>query len=255
MGVQSGQDTGDTSGINCVITFAFPTITGQGRQLGQFMVISLSSVAGVPEKNIHIIDVTSRMDSRKTIISFHLYAESDIDGWTLVNRIRRSFADKSSPLNTVGNMKRVFNGALFEAYEPNSAKGPSPKSGKPRYRASALVDPLNCPRPPSAPGHSGPPRTGRVPEKPVRQDHILPVDPAHVPFDVIVIPSGTKSPPESPKREFHLHLPKLTGHSHTEEDEPIMNFIDLSKIDDMLRKPPPAVPSSLLQAMSQFKQS
>lgn len=255
MGAQSEEDPGGTSVINCVITFAFPTATGQGRQLGRFMAISLSSVAGVPEKNIHIIDVTSRMDSRKTIISFHLYAESDIDGWTLVNRIRRSFSDINSPLNTVGNMKRVFNGALFEAYEPNSAKGPSPKSGKPRYRAGAPIDPFNPPRPPSAPGHGGPPRTGRVPEKPVRQDHILPVDPAHVPFDVVVIPSGTKSPPESPKREFHLHLPKLTGHSDTEEDEPIMTFIDLSKIDDMLRKPPLVVPLSLLQAMSQFKKS
>jgi hypothetical protein len=62
---------------------------------------------------------------------------------------------------------------------------------------------------------------------------------------VVVIPPGVRSPPESPKREMHFHLP---GPTRTEEkhEEVEIKLIDMTQLMAVLNSPKPAIPESLL---------
>ena len=121
----------------CQFIFSFTTPSSDHDRLTEFVKVSLSSACGIPQSVIDIDRAESRLDMAKTFLTFSLTGNSEIDVWTMVTRIRKAVADKTSPLNTIGMMKRVFNGAVFEGFEPSSQKQ---ESKGPKYHVKAAVD-------------------------------------------------------------------------------------------------------------------
>ena len=209
--------------------------------------MSLSSTCGLAEGNIKIGAIDSSLDSRKSAVQFDIMGDSAIDSWAMITRLRHSVSDKSSPLNTIGNMKRVFNGAVLRVFDPSHD---ATKAQNPRYRSTAPVD-INAPPGPPVSAPTTPHRRRHASKKPQSPNHSIPVDGSHNPFNVLVIPPGARSPPESPSRDFHLHLPSPTR--QREEPIPKLELMDVKPIDAFLRKPVPCIPASLLLAHSQLK--
>ena len=121
----------------CKFILAFTTPSADNDRLSDFIKIAVSSACGIPDANIHLDKLESRLDTGKTSVEFSLTGKTEIDVWTMVTRIRKAVADKGSPLNTVGMMKRVFNGAIFEGFDPSSEASRK----EPKYHLKAAVDP------------------------------------------------------------------------------------------------------------------
>jgi hypothetical protein len=242
--------------VKCVCTFDFHTPNGRLKQLGTFALFSLSSAAGIPITSLILIDISSRMDTRQTTMIFTISSTTMIESWAHCQRLRETFADKLSPLNSVGNMKKVFNGSVLDIVRPQPE---ADKTGL-RRAGSKLSSKVRAPKDVTI--SPGPPLMQSPIIPPLRkgsQDSVItsnriPVDSAHIPFDLILIPPGARSPPKSPKREYHFHLPPPKV---TEKAEPPIqfSFVDLGKVDEILNRAEPRVPESLLHAIHQLNSS
>jgi len=228
------------------IIFDFPTITPALTRVGQFSVIALSSATGIAESDLVVEKAESRTDSKKTIIHLSVFADTEIDGWARITKLRKAVADKCSVLNSVGHMKKVFTGAILHVFEPGSSENNRDnKKASVRYREGAPLVPFVFP---TAPTSVFPQVTSSLMDDekpPVSPNHKLPPDASHIPFDVLVIPPGADCPPVSPKREVHFHLPK---HSRSEaEDNPLLSIapIDMKSLVAILNSPKPALPANL----------
>ena len=219
------------------LTFNFPTPSDGFTRLRGFVSVALSSASGINESDIIVEDIKSRLDSRKTVLIVSISAPSEAERWERIARLRKAICDPKSELNCIGHMKKVFTGALFEVFEPEQKTRPASTSKSPiRYHNAAPHDSLIVPRAPSAESPS--------PRKSPK--HRLPPDAVHVPFDLVLIPPGARSPPLSPKREMHMHLPRPT--STVEEADPVLtlDMINMKPLLDILNSPAPSMPISLL---------
>jgi hypothetical protein len=218
------------------LTFNFPTPSDGFARLRGFVAVALSSASGINESDIIVEDIKSRLDSRKTVLIVSISAPSEGERWERIARLRKAICDPKSELNSIGHMKKVFTGALFEVFEPEQKTRPAFASNPVRYHQSAPLDNLIVPRAPSA--ESASPRKS--------PKHRLPPDAVHIPFDLVLIPPGAKSPPLSPKREMHMHLPRPT--STVDEVDPVLtlDMINMKPLLDILNSPAPSLPNSLL---------
>lgn len=290
----------------CQFILAFTTPSADNRRLSEFIQVSVSSSCGISCGDIRLDEVESRMDLGKTIVAFSLIGKSEIDVWTMVTRIRKAVLDKESPLNTVGMMKRVFNGAVFEGFEPSSHQ---PKK-EPKYTLKAAVDSRRRARLPTPVVDSDLVEPGDVPQELARErfstspkvtvtlpkgttvaswevkaDHPrsrrgrsrglsslsvsvvspsnsrvpvpssphIPLNASHYPFDVVMIPSGVKSPPvESPNREMHLHLPPASFHAIVGELK-ALPLIDINRLDVPFLRSVAEMPPSLIHTIAELK--
>lgn len=238
------------------LVFDFPTPPNSLQRLNNFVVVALSGATGIPEDDIAVEKSECKQDSRKTTVFIMISADSELDGWERVSKVRKAVADKGSSLNTVGHMKKVFAGATLQVFEPGSPEVSkvSDKKAQVRYREDA---PLNAGFIPRAPLTSIPVVSSTVidaTERVKSPKHRLPPDAAHIPFDVLVIPPGAKSPPESPKREMHFHLPKPTAEVDEEEDEVSkLELLDMKRLVSIINSPKPVIPESLMSLFHKLK--
>ena len=221
-----------TVSVLCRLTLDFPSPGGHNRSLSQFIIVSLSSACGFSERNLRIDQVSSRGEADKTNIVFHVTGDGYSECWAMVSKLRRAMGDSESTLHTIGHMKRVFNGSVLRVFHPPESE----RSGKVRYKVRAPNDQsLRASAPKSASGDIPRRLTARV----VSDELILPSDPSHIPFDVVLVPSGTV-PPESPVRHVNVVLPS----PKQLDTEPVFQA-DTSSIDELLARIRPTLPSSL----------
>lgn len=235
----------DAVGASARLTLNFPTTEDKYERLKGFVAVALSLTTGIPEGDILVAQVSSRLDSRKTNIVLSINASSEIEAWRRITELRKVVSEPSSTLNSVGHMKKVFNGAIFNVFDPsNSSTGSPEHPHKIRYSAKAPVDAMVVPKAPVSLATL----VGSVEvikdRKRHSPKHRLPPDAIHQPFDLLVIPSGAKSPPESPKREMHLHLPRPTE-TRKENDVQTLDLIDMKPLLALLNGPRPTIPTSL----------
>lgn len=235
----------DENGATARLTLNFPTTEDKYERVKGFVIVALSLTSGVPEDDIRISQISSRLDSRKTNILLNINASSEIESWKRMSQLRAVVSEPSSTLNTVGHMKKVFNGAIFNVYDPTKASAASPEKPQTvRYSAKAPRDSMVVPRAPTS--LSALVGTAEIVKDGKRRSpkHRLPPDSIHHPFDLLVIPSGVKSPPESPKREMHLHLPRPTE-TRKDDDFQTLDLIDMKPLLGLLNSPRPTIPASL----------
>jgi hypothetical protein len=228
------------------LIFDFPAPLSSLDRLKGFITVALSGATGIPEADISIEKCDSRHDSGKTIVLIQISADSEMEGWDRVSRLRKAVSDRDSVLNSVGHMKKVFAGASLHVFEPGVLREPNEKPAPVRYKEEAPFNPGLIPRPPltSVPFASSTVMddTGRT----VSPKHRLPVDSAHDPFDLVMIPAGARSPPDSPKREMHLHLPNPSKTDDYEVDEVSkLELLDMRYLVAILNAPKRTMPESL----------
>ena len=228
------------------LTLDFPTPVHGLQRLNGFIAVALSGVSGISEMDIILEKTDSKQDSKKTMVIFRIEAASDVEGWDRVSKVRKAVSDPLSKLNTVGHMKKVFNGSMLHIFEPSTET--SIKSKIPvRYREDAPNDPFLDPNPPLAFVRTKPVKVEKDVSSHRSPKHRLPPDSVHIPFDIVVIPPGLRSPPESPKREMHYHLPGPTR-TEPKQVDPIehLTIIDMRPLMMILTSPKPMIPDSLL---------
>lgn len=232
------------------LIFDFPSQTTVLEKVGRFAVVALSGATGVPEDDFVIEKVECRNDSMKTTVLLAIMADSEIEGWQKIAKLRKVVSDKGSPLNSVGHMKKVFTGAILHVFEPGASDNQRKENKSPvRYRNEAPTIPFVVPAapiitfPPEPPGIAGgfKRRGPKIPPK-----HRLPPDAAHIPFDLQVVPAGVKSPPDTSDREMHYHLPERTRSKEEANPAKLIKGIEMKALVAILNSPKPTYPSSLM---------
>ena len=312
--------------VRCRLSFKFDCAHRDLGRLGQFIAISFSTASGVPSSKFVPEEMPAHRGIKPAKCIFHVIADSEIDSWEYISRMRKAISSAYSPLHSFSNVKRVFNGALFEVFDP--AKDPPtnvikykvqapydstcetglmavdvPKLNLPvaetefvveaqliesesisvRTGGSSPVQPeTSLPRPPSLTAHfvqpqfrplsideTSPKRSksklsvladglmspsrGKSASPKHRSVESLPIDPAHVPFELILIPAGAEEPPiDSSERQFRLRLPRV------KETVPIneatfIDLIDVKPIAAITERPRHTVPESLLRLHEKLK--
>ena len=164
-----------------------------------------------------------------------LMGENHGECWSMVSKLRRAVGDKLSPLNTIGNMKCVFNGCVLRVFDLDDTHN-SGKVVRYQVRAPNVTDIRACP-PRNSTGDI-PRRSSRPSTSPVRMQ--LPPDASHVPFDVLLVPSNLKAP-VSPKRHVNIALPPK------ESSRSSFLQVDTRFLGDLLAKDRPGLPSTLIK--------
>ena len=246
--------SGEHSDVNCRLILDFPAPGGHNRPLTQFVRASLSSSCGFNEANIKVTGVSSVQDSRKTEIQFRISASSAAECWANAAKLRATVSDKSSPLNTIGNMKRVFNGAVLHVFDPRDQGETSPKNGvarshpKVRYKAKANDDPGIRARPPNSASEKVPRRKSRPETSSTKLT--LPDNSVHIPFEVVLVPSDVKVP-TSPVRHVNVFLPPSPSKYRQSVAKGL--HVDTRVIDQLLGRPNPKLPESLIKLRELIK--
>ena len=223
-----------TSKVECRLTMDFPCPGGHNRSLSQFIVVSLSGVCGFSDRNIKIMSVVGK-GPQNTVITFQMTGESPGDCWSMVSKLRRAVGDKLSHLNTIGHMKRVFNGSVLRVFDLDDNN----KAGKVvRYqvRAPNILD-----------IRTSPPRStvGDIPRRSARPSTSssqieLPPNSSHIPFDVLLIPSNVKTP-SSPRRYVNISLPPTAPTSMG-----AFLQVDTRSLTELLELPKRTLPHALI---------
>lgn len=111
---------------DCRLILEYSAPSNRLKSLTAFVAVSLSSVCDLSEQDI-LVHHSYTASDRKTIVLFSIQAESVLDCWALVNRIKGALDNPLSALFRVGHMKRVFRGSSMQVSEPTQIEIQSPK--------------------------------------------------------------------------------------------------------------------------------
>lgn len=232
--------TSDTVLVDGQLTMDFACPGGHNRSMSRYISVSLSGACGFNDQDIKIGSISAKGNS-KTEILFSLAATNYSDCWVMVNKLRKAIGSKSSPLNTIGHMKRVFNGSVLRVFDPDAV---APRNKRVvRYKVRAPNDTQIRANPPRDSTGDIPRRKDR-PESSSPRKMQLPPDSSHVPFEVLLVPPGTEAP-QSPGR--HVSIPLADSPRRKPFDFSAVLQIDTGAMEALLKRPVPQLPPSLIK--------